>query len=152
LWRFTQNIFDVTPVDVYFNDFFYPGLLAEIYSGKTPHAAKDVTQKDRRQPLVSIAPADAQTANGNVRNIRVKIDVSEPANGAGVGARDLRLFRNGTLVKVWRGDVLKGQNRIQVEASLPIVAGENRLTAYAFNRDNVKSSDAILTLTGSDSL
>jgi uncharacterized caspase-like protein len=32
------------------------------------------------------------------------------------------------------------------------VAGENRLTAYAFNADNVKSSDATLIVTGADNL
>jgi uncharacterized caspase-like protein len=32
------------------------------------------------------------------------------------------------------------------------VAGENRFTAYAFNSDNVKSSDAALTITGADTI
>ena len=32
------------------------------------------------------------------------------------------------------------------------MAGANRLTAYAFNNDNVKSKDAGLVLTGADSL
>ncbi len=154
LWRFSQNIFDVTPVEVYFNEFFYPGLLADIYAGKRPRAAQDVAQKDRRQPVVTLSPADGQTTNIAGRNIKVKIEVSEPDASANnsAGARDVRLFRNGTLIKVWRGDVLKGQRRVALETTLPIVAGENRLTAYAFNRDNVKSSDAISTITGAESL
>lgn len=152
LWRFAQNIFDVTPVEVYFNEFFYPGLLADLYAGKSPRASKDVTQKDRRQPVVTIASAQGAAANVNPRAMKLKIEVSEPKNGSGAGARDLRLFRNGTLVKVWRGDLLKGQSRVELEASIPIIAGENRLTAYAFNRDNVKSPDALLTVTGAESL
>ena len=64
----------------------------------------------------------------------------------------MRLFRNGSLVKVWRGDVLKGQTSVTLEANIAIVAGENRLAAYAFNRDNVKSKDATLNLTGASSL
>jgi hypothetical protein len=36
--------------------------------------------------------------------------------------------------------------------TVPIVAGENRFTAYAFNRDNVKSIDSALTVSGADSL
>jgi uncharacterized caspase-like protein len=68
------------------------------------------------------------------------------------GARDVRLFRNGSLVKVWHGDVLKGKESAILEATVPIVAGDNNLTAYAFNRDNVKSSDATLTVKGADSL
>jgi hypothetical protein len=75
----------------------------------------------------------------------VNITVSE----APAGAEDVRLFRNGALVKVWRGDVLKGSQSVTLSAVLPIIAGENRLTAYAFNRDDIKSSDAVLVVNGS---
>ena len=78
----------------------------------------------------------------------VEVNVAQ----APAGARDLRLFRQGSLVKVWRGDVLKGKSAVTLEATIPIVAGENRLTAYAFNRDNIKSSDANLVVQGADSL
>ncbi|MGE0130210.1 MAG: caspase family protein [Blastocatellales bacterium] len=152
LWRFSpNNIFDVAPVEIFFNEFFYPGLLTDIASGKRPRAAQDVAQKDRRQPVVNIARADGQRAAG--RTIKVKLEISEPANQAApAGARDVRLFRNGTLVKFWRGDALKGQKQAALEAEIPVVAGENRLVAYAFNRDGVKSSDAVLTVTGDASL
>ncbi len=154
LWRFSPNdIFDVAPVEIFFNEFFYPGLLSDIASGKRPKAAHNVEQKDRRQPVLKISRADAQNAAG--RTIKVKVEVSEPASANQAtltGARDVRLFRNGTLVKVWRGDALKGQKQAELEAEIPIVAGENRLLAYAFNRDGVKSSDAVLTVTGDESL
>ena len=64
----------------------------------------------------------------------------------------MRLFRNGSLVKVWHGDALKGQTANVIEEEITLVAGPNRLTAYAFNSDNVKSKDASLVLTGADSL
>ncbi|HKC87944.1 MAG TPA: hypothetical protein VKG02_18305, partial [Blastocatellia bacterium] len=154
LWRFSpDNIFDVAPVEIFFNDFFYPGLLSDIASGKRPKAARNVEQKDRRQPVLKLLRADEQ--NGAGRMIKVKIEVSEPVSEiqtTPTGARDLRLFRNGTLVKVWRGDALKGQKQAEFEAEIPIVAGENRLLVYAFNRDGVKSSDAALTVTGDESL
>ena len=60
------------------------------------------------------------------------------------GARDVRLFRNGSLVKVWHGDVLKGQSASSLEEEITVTAGPNRLVAYAFNKDNVKSKDAPL--------
>src|SRR5215470_5249924 len=153
LWRFSPNdIFDVAPVEIFFNEFFYPGLLSDIASGKRPRAARDVAQKDRRQPVVNLSRTDGQKTG---RAIKVKIDISEPASAGQTtpaGARDVRLFRNGTLVKVWRGDALKGQKQAALEAEIPVVAGENRLLAYAFNRDGVKSSDAVLTVTGDASL
>ena len=56
-------------------------------------------------------------------------------------------------MRLWRGDVLKqGSQKIVIEADVPIVAGENQLTAYAFNRDNVKSVDAQLLVNGDASL
>ncbi|MGA9773451.1 MAG: caspase family protein [Blastocatellia bacterium] len=155
LWRFSPNIFDVAPVEIFFNEFFYPGLLSAIYSGKRPRAAQDVSEKDRRQPVISITRADGQPSGASVatRTIKIRIDVAEPVAGNTVtaspaGARDIRLFRNGTLVKVWRGDVMNGQKQVSLETTLPIVAGENRLTAYGFNRDNVKSVDAGLLISG----
>src|SRR5207253_5382918 len=39
-----------------------------------------------------------------------------------------------------------------LEEEITLLAGPNRLSAYAFNKDNVKSKDASLVLTGSDIL
>jgi len=150
---------NVDPVELYFNEFYYPGLLADILAGNKPEAPRSISQLDRRQPEVRLLLADGQAPAGRIssRTVRVKLEVSEaPAgqiNQTGSGAGDLRLFRNGSLVKVWRGDVLEGKSsRVTLEATIPIVGGENRLTAYAFNRDNIKSPDATLVLTGADSL
>jgi hypothetical protein len=96
----------------------------------------------------------------------VRVTVSEsPANkdhSTSSGAQDLRLFRNGSLVKVWRGDLLApgrqehcnhaGVNKVICEATIRLVSGENRLTAYAFNHDNIKSEDAALSVSGAGSV
>ena len=156
LWQFGGNTFDFTPAETFFNEFYYPGLLAEIMSGTRPRAPRKLAQLDRRQPEINLITQPGPTNLVSERNLAVKIEVTEKSAdkvyGTGSGARDVRLFRNGSLVKVWRGDVLKAQSSITLETTIPAVAGENRLTAYAFNRDNVKSRDAILHLTGADSL
>ncbi|HZE68438.1 MAG TPA: caspase family protein [Pyrinomonadaceae bacterium] len=158
LWQFGGNTFDVTPAETFFNEFYYPGLLAEVMAGKKPHAPKNISQLDRRQPELKLMTKDAQTGRESIseRHLMVKIEVAEKQadkdHNAGSGARDVRLFRNGALVKVWRGDVLRGQPSTTLEANLSIVAGENRLSAYAFNRDNIKSMDATLNLSGASSL
>jgi WD40 repeat protein/uncharacterized caspase-like protein len=150
LWRFTPGLYDVEPVEIFFNEYFRPGLLPDILAGRKLSAAVDIAQKDRRQPKVTLALAEAQNSREDIpsRTLKVRINVTE----APAGAQDLRLFRNGSLVKVWRGDLLAGQQSTSLETTISIVAGENRLTAYAFNRDNVKSSDASLLLKGADSL
>jgi uncharacterized caspase-like protein len=148
LWRFSPNIFDVSPVEIFFNEYFHPGLLPDILGGKKIAAAADISQKDRRQPKLTFDVADARSATVSTRTLKIKINVAE----APAGAQDVRLFRNGSLVKVWRGDVLKGQPGAMLETTISVVAGQNQLTAYAFNRDNVKSSDATLAINGADSL
>ena len=158
LWRYNQDTFNVAPVEWFFTEFYHPGLLGDILAGKRPRVAQDVSKKDRRQPQVKLSlTGEPPPAHGIAsRRVKIKIDVTDaPADqehAQGTGARDLRLFRNGSLVKVWRGDVLKGSSAVTLEEEIAVTAGANRLIAYAFNRDNVKSKDAPLLLTGADSL
>ena len=153
LWQFHGNTFDVTPGETFFNEFYFPGLLGEIMSGRKPRAPRNIAQLDRRQPEINLT---AKTGTTSERQLAVKIQVTEKAadknNSSGSGAKDVRLFRNGSLVKIWRGDVLNSQSSATLETTIPVVAGENRLTAYAFNRDNVKSRDATFTLVGNENL
>ncbi|HET6648453.1 MAG TPA: caspase family protein [Pyrinomonadaceae bacterium] len=158
LWRFAQSTFKVAPVESFFNEFYYPGLLADIFAGKNPQAKADILKKDRRQPQINIATAEPYAPKDKVarRTVRLKVEVIEAGPGEeyknGSGARDLRLFRNGLLVKTWKGDVLAGRQRDIIETEVPIIAGENNFTAYAFNRDNVKSTDSQITVTGAEAL
>jgi len=159
-WRFSDRTFDVAPVEIFFNEYFYPGVLADIMAGKRPQAAAGIATKDRRQPQIQLSLGDQWPVGKQVaaRNVKVKLEVTEAPPDKehaekGSGVRAVRLFRNGSLVRVWRGEIkLDAQGKATLEAGIPIVAGENQLTAYAFNRDNIKSSDAVLTLTGADSL
>src|SRR4029078_11164945 len=88
--------------------------------------------------------------------VQLKLEIAEAAADAehqtSSGARDLRLFRNGLLVKACLCDVLNRSGKRTIETTVPIVAGANEFTAYAFNRDNVKSADAQLTVSGVHSL
>lgn len=144
LWRFSPRLRDVAPVEAFFGDFFYPNLLSDLTSGKRPKASQSIAEKDRRSPVIRLQLAGAAT--GRTADVTVQISDS-PA-----GAQDVRLFRNGSLVKVWHGDVLAGKGAAVLKTTLPIVAGENRLTAYAFNHDNVKSADSSLLVLGATSL
>jgi WD40 repeat protein/uncharacterized caspase-like protein len=158
LWRFAQSTFKVAPVESFFSEFYYPGLLADVLAGKNPQAKQNIFERDRRQPEIHLETAEARANVDKIteRRLRLKLEITEApavaefANGS--GARDLRLFRNGLLVQTWSGDVLHGQAQQMIETSVPIVAGANEFTAYAFNRDNVKSADTELTVNGADSL
>ena len=159
LWRFNNDTFDVAPVEVFFRDFFSPGLLGDVLTGKNLPTNTDVASIDRRQPVVEIDRA-GQTPSGqplDSRTVKLRLRVGDAPPDAQHrergGARDLRLFRNGALVKVWRGDLeLDAQGQTVLEAELPIVAGENKFTAYAYSKSDIKSSDATIAVTGADSL
>ncbi|MGQ0703071.1 MAG: caspase family protein [Gemmatimonadales bacterium] len=157
LWRFSRNTFDVAPVEAFFNEFYSPGLLGDILRGQRPTAVRHIARLDRRQPRVSLALVHpAPTAGVTERTVAVKIEVAEvPADSQhaeGSGVRDVRLFRNGALVQRWRGEVPLQGGTATLQAEIRLIAGENRLVAYAFNRDNVKSADATLAVSGAEGL
>jgi WD40 repeat protein len=158
LWRFGTT-FDVLPVEAFFTDFYRPGLLAEVLAGETPPPRRQLSTVDRRLPSVKVyLPDDSSVRPGvpaKTREVEVRIEVNAAARDenhpASSGARDLRLFRNGSLVRFWRGPVAADGHAV-LSAKLPIVAGRNRITAYAFNDQNIKSEDARLTITGDQSI
>ncbi|MFL6255324.1 MAG: caspase family protein [Pyrinomonadaceae bacterium] len=150
VWRFNQDTRSFAPVEAFFNEFFYPDLLADVFAGRRPRPARGIAQIDRRQPVinVSLAGGAATDAPLTARTVKLRIEVKD----APAGARDLRLFRNGSLVFIERGQLASRMSRAALEAVVPVVAGENVFTAYAFNQDNVKSTDARLTLRGDEQL
>jgi WD40 repeat protein len=158
VWRLGPDLFDVAPPEIFFNEFYYPGLVQDILSGRRPRPKTAMTSLDRRQPVVTFSLVDERPdAAVATRRARVRLEVreapSDQQHPAGSGAQDVRLFRNGSLVKMWHGEVkLDKDGKAALETEVTMVAGENRLTAYAFNRDNIKSSDAALTVTGADAL
>jgi WD40 repeat protein len=157
LWRFAGETFNVSPVETFFNEFYYPGLLSEILAGKKLRATRDFAQLDRRQPSLEIAVDGISAAPVNNRTIKVQVKVAEAKpdqyHPQGSTVRDVRLFRNGSLVNTWSGEAeLNAEGKALLETTIPLVAGPNRLTAYAFNQDNIKSPDASLLVTGGPAL
>jgi uncharacterized caspase-like protein len=154
LWRFGTRLMDVLPVEAFFSDFYYPGLLADIIDGRHPKAPRDLTNVDRRQPavkLISLDPVNAGPIASRTITLLVDVESAPPDQKypRPSGARDTRLFRNGSLVKIWHGEA---NARTQYQITVPIIAGANQFTAYSFNDSNVKSRDAQFTVTGAKSL
>jgi len=161
-WRFSEDAFDVAPIEAFFNDYYHPGLLRGVLSGHEVRASRDIADVDGRQPVVEIALTDQSVnTSGQVtspnREVRIRLKASEgppdATHSTGSGRKDFRLLRNGVLVRSWHGDLgAGGGGNSVVTFKVPIVAGENRFTAYCFNRDNVKSRDAELVVWGPDSI
>lgn len=185
LWRFNNNNLEDASVELYFNDFFHPNLFQDVIAGKSPKAkaGQELEKIDRRQPKVEIVAINGQAksrlevqsadqSTTDKRMATVLLEVIDNTNKkrqsnhqVTSGAQDLRLFRNGLLVKVWSGDIFNKASgceavqtnpneprRVRCQANVPIVRGDNNFTAYAFNSSNVKSNDDTLTVKGADSL
>ncbi len=153
-WRFPDDKLGKSALELFFNEFFYPSLLKTILDGETPQISIDLAAVDRRQPEIRISLTEESAAPINAK---VSIQVSEappaPGKALGSGARDLRLFRNGVLVKTWPGEVIRpGAGAQKMSAELALVPGANTFTSYAFNAANVKSGDATLKIAASERL
>lgn len=157
LWRFSDTPFDVAPVEMFFNEYYRPGLLSELMAGERPQAPRDIATVDRRVPRVALKFGETPPAQPVARRevtLRVLLEEAPPdaRHGRGGGARDLRLFRNGVLVKHWLRVPLPASRTVALDVNVALLAGENHFTAYAFNRENVKSEDAALSVLGADAL
>jgi WD40 repeat protein len=193
IWRFNNNTFDYAPAEAFFKEFYYPGLLQELGAGEQPKPpTKELSEIDIRQPQLRFTEVNKHvleqqafgksavlTNPSNERIVTLTVQVTDNINlprqgskfgaiGSNVstsGARDLRLFRNGSLVKLWQGDVFNERSgceqlptskdmprRAICKASLRIVAGDNEFTAYVFNHENVKSRDVSVIIQGDNSL
>jgi len=49
-------------------------------------------------------------------------------------------------VKVWRGDLALQNGALRVDAIVPVLAGDNHFSAYAFNHDDIRSQEAETTV------
>jgi WD40 repeat protein len=134
-WRFGSDTFQTAPVEQFFNEFFYPGLVGAILAGQRPVPRTLVGDIDRHAPEVGM---DVAAASGQAGYADVRIHLREGLPRGGV--RDVRLFRNGILVHAWRGQIIRrAGGTAEMTYRVPLGAGENRLEAYAFNNANIKS-------------
>lgn len=151
-WRFRESETGETaalPVEIFFKEYFYPNLLSEIFAGKRPTASKNITERDRRQPKLKIVgPIPKQPVEA--REIPLTIEAAD----VGSGLRDLRVFRNQSLIHFEHGDLKPDPktNTFRLPVSVKLVARKNEITAYAFNHDDIKSEDARVVIEGAESL
>ena len=144
LLRWAGEGLDTLTAEAYFREFYQPGLLADLVDGRQLRPVSHMEDRDRRTPTI-----DLQLLRAEDDAVWVRAGITEGRGGQmghpGAGVRDLRVLRNGRLVHAVRGDLqLAPDGTGAVEVRVPLLPGDNRLIAYAFNRDDVKSLDAAL--------
>jgi WD40 repeat protein len=159
-WVVGDHTFEV---ERFFNEFYQPGLFKDVLKERRsvpeilrarndPRASLSIGSKDRRPVTLSFGPLNSEAYSERTTQITLRLQEAGPDadHQQGAGIRDLRVFNNGILV--WRSETGKPLESGTVTVPVPTVAGSNRLKAYAFNRDNVKSRDIQAEITGAPSL
>jgi WD40 repeat protein len=154
-WKFGPGMAGAGPIEMFLNEFYHPRLLSDVLAGKKARAPTRFELRDRRQPslrLEILDPIPIQESRDS-EPVLVRIQAQEsPADEQhrrGSGVRDVRLFRNGSLVRLWRGNLsLNDRGEVVLEARVYITPGSNVLSCYAFNSDNIKSADTSITVEG----
>jgi WD40 repeat protein len=106
VWQFNGNLFDVSPVEIGFRDYFVPNLLAKTLNAQfQPPAKPSVASLNRTQPLLtikSVTPEGQDTVRVEVEAQSQSSSVQQDGSGHPLvsGVYDVRLFRNGQVVAV----------------------------------------------------
>jgi len=137
----------VVPVDRFFQEFYHPGLLAEIWQGKRPMAGKQLGRNPAPEVQILLGGQDANT---------VQIDFVVTDRGGGIyepedpqREQPCWLLHNGSRVGqmldaekedgVLRGSfvvsLLKGENRIQVQSASADGSWESEPAVFTLNYD-----------------
>ena len=137
------------PVESRMADFYYPGLLAAILEQRSLPAPAASTDLDVDLPRVILSPlGDNADRVVHERTFHLRVVVhptpsrGQPANNV---ARDLRLFRNGRLVRSWPVVVAEDES-VSLNTTLELTRGLNLITAYAFSRRGTRGEEALLTV------
>jgi len=128
----------VVPVDRFFRDFYYPGLLAEIWQGKRPMPDKELGRNPA--PELQILLRDPAHRDSN----QVLVDVAVTDQGGGI--QEPWLFHNG-LRTGEPEDVSKHGNKLQCSFRVSLMEGENRIEVQSASEDGSwESEPAVVTM------
>jgi WD40 repeat protein len=131
--------FTVVPVERFFQDFYRPGLLAEVWRGQRPMPV--VALGAKTAPAVQIvAPAGGETVAA--KHVTLTVEVTD----RGGGVKGPWLVHNGARVLVTGEARTKGNTLVRT-FNVPLLEGENRIEVHAASKDGSwESEPAVIVL------
>jgi len=130
---------NVVPVDRFFQDFYYPGLLSAIWRGERP--TPQVALGKSLPPTIKIV---TPTKGGTANSSRVTIEVDVMDQGGGVKGPWIK--QNGARVLA-QGTTERTARSVRRKFSISLIEGENRIEIHAASADGSwESEPAVLTL------
>lgn len=149
--RFKNQTTNLSPVESYFQNYFDPGLVSALLAGQTDPRPADPETLDRNAPTVTLTQVSLTTGsasfsgpNGEMviqpTTVRFRLEAT-PTSPAGK-VSNVKVYQNGLLVKDWHRRLSNNATRTAVEEfEIPMVAGENYISAVAFNQDGIQSQE-----------
>lgn len=153
-WVMADEPRQALPLEAFMRDFYQPGLFGRLLAGEILQLPTSLSDLNRVPPKVDIVSVETQS-NGKAR-VTVKVEDVQGAS-AHSGAEDVRVFRNGQLVGFYPendGDALADKTQTTLtfdDIAIPPNASELAFSAYAFNKDGVRSERSVVTYKPSDS-
>lgn len=148
-WVMPATPLQAVPIELFTRDFFEPNLLQRLLRGEHLPPVPTLAALNRTQPRVTIDAIEPD-GTGTVR-VTVRVDdVRGPGNQT-AGVSEVKLFRFGKLVasSVQQSAGVNPDARGRVRMTFSGIQlgripwnGQYRFSAYAFNRDRVKSATA----------
>jgi WD40 repeat protein len=151
-WVLPTLPYRALPMEYFTRDYFEPNLVGKVLAGGLPAIAPPPVPSLAR-PVVTIESISPTSDNEAVVTVAVTMEPAQLVEGAARknGVFDLRLFRDGRLVRTW-GDPATGAIRLENGIGkvtfdrvqmVPASCGSTaEFSAYAFNADGVRSDIA----------
>ncbi len=125
---------NVVPVDRFFQDFYYPGLLAAIWRGERPKPS--VQLGEQLPPLLTI---DSPQRDGDVEINRVTLTVTAKDQGGGIKGPSIR--HNGATLIGAVQTTERTDDGVQRTFSIDLIEGENVIEAVSASADGSFESE-----------
>ena len=125
---------NIVPVDRFFQDFYYPGLLAAIWRGERPKP--DVVLGEELPPLIAI---DSPQAGGNVEENRVTVTVTAKDQGGGIQGPSIK--HNGARLIGAVQSTERIEDGVRRTFCVDLIQGENVLEIVSASADGSFESE-----------
>jgi len=145
-WVVDDDPMRALPLEIFMRDYYTPGLLARVMKGeKLPQVRSIMEIQNRIQPEVRVASVKPSQKTAGRVDVMVHAASVTDEKGKKSGLQDLRLFRDGQMVADgYRVGALADGNFVFRDVMLKNDAKKVTFTAYAFNKERIKSATASL--------
>jgi WD40 repeat protein len=150
-WRFDKMSSHVLPLEAARGHYYHPGLVAEIFAGEEPKADVSLADIDSRQPQVTMKSTISTLSATEHIVLSVQAAPPDDTHPENSGVRDLHVYRNGILAKLWRGNFpLDSGGRATLNLDVSVVNGSNRFSAHAFSSVGIQGPDSSVVVRRDD--